>query len=111
MAQAPATPIAKAASRQDHGRGSFFIGRRRARHRSNASTEYSATWLPLRTTACTARIVWSETFGLSQRNSGPMMREVCCDDKMSVEPAKISPIQRTTGHQYLKDEPRPDTAG
>src|SRR5438477_13059620 len=111
MAEAPETPIAKAASRQDHGRGSFFIGRRRARHRSNASTEYSATWLPLRTTACTARIVWSETFGLSQRNSGPMMREVRCDESTSVEPPKISPIQSTTGSQNMQNEPFPDTAG
>src|SRR5256885_12493961 len=49
--------------------GSFLNGLRRARQSSAASMEYSATWPPLRTTACTRRMVSSETFGLSQRNS------------------------------------------
>ena len=56
-------------------------------------------------------MVLSETFGLSQRNSGPMMREVRCDDSRLVEPPKIKPIQSTTGSQYLKNEPFPDTEG
>src|SRR5216117_1400831 len=103
--------MAKAASRRDQGRGSFLPGRRRARQISTANTEYSATWLPLRTAAWTARMVSSEMFGLSQRSSGPMMREVRCEDNRSVEPAKIRPIQRTTGHKYLNHEPVPDTAG
>ena len=103
--------MAHAASRHDHGRGSFFIGLRRARQSSKASTEYSVIWLPLRMTACTARMVSSETFGLNQRNSGPMMREVRCDESTSVEPPKISPIQSTTGSQNMQNEPFPDTAG
>src|SRR5437667_150802 len=40
--------MAHAASRHDHGRGSFFIGLRRARQSSKASTEYSGMWLPMR---------------------------------------------------------------
>src|SRR5213596_1457886 len=101
----------RVASRRDHGRGSFLNGLRRARQSSTASTEYSATWPPLRTIVCTARMVSSEMFGLSQRNSGTRMREVRRDDSTSVEPPKIKPIQRTTGSQYLKNKPIPDTAG
>src|SRR5437867_11835769 len=103
--------MAKVPSRHDQGRGSFFLGRRRARQTSMASTEYSATWLPLRTAAWMARMVSSEMFGLSQRSSGPMMREVRCEDNRSVEPVKIRPIQRTTRDQYLNHKPVPDTAG
>src|SRR5436190_7895746 len=100
----------RAISLQDHGRGSFLNGLRRARQINTASTEYSATWPPLRTTVCTASMASSEMFGLSQRSSGPMKREVRCEDITSVEPPKIKPIQRTTGNQYLKNKPFPDTA-
>jgi hypothetical protein len=40
-----------------------------------------------------------------------MMREVCCDESKSVEPAKIRTIQRITGSQYLNTNPFLDTAG
>src|SRR6266516_4212747 len=100
----------RVASRHDQGLGSCLNGLRRALQSNTASTEYSATWPPLRTTVFTASMASSEMFGMSQCNSGPRMREVRFDDNASVEPQKIKPIQKTTGSQYLKNKPFPDTA-
>ena len=92
--------MAKAASRHDQGRGSFFIGFRRARQSNRASTEYSVTWLPLRITACTARMVSSETFGLSQRNSGPTLYPVACLPQAWASATPFSLVEAALGLEF-----------
>ena len=91
------------AVRQDHRRGSFRTGFRNAHQKSTPMIAYSLRWQPLRN----RKTMWSTCsavrLGASQCSSGARMREECWEDAASLEPTKITAIQKIAGDQYFKN--------
>src|SRR5437016_188903 len=65
---------------------------------------YSVRCAHLRTAKTMELTVCSERFGSSQCNSGPMMRDECWKDILSLDAPKIKTIHASTGSQYFRNE-------
>ena len=72
-----------------------------ARQSSAAKIAYSVRCPSFRMIIWIKFSVAQEICGLIHRKNGTRKREVCSADKISVEPTKISAIQRIAGIQYL----------